>query len=104
MTETAIVNRGNDQQFIPRAQQAYERYLKKYQSMTAAYPQVLMAQRTLLQVRKHYGAALQTLWTNSVGIQSFLLTDSLEAPGSPGEIERTFRELNVPTVSGATRK
>lgn len=87
-------------QIIPRAQQAYELYLKKYQSMTAAYPQVLVAQRTLFQVRNNYVAALQTLWTNSVGIQSFLLTDGLEAPSPPGEMQRTIRELDVPTVPG----
>lgn len=89
-------------QIIPRAQRAYELYLKKYQTMTAAYPQVLVAQRTLLQVQNDYISALQTLWTNSVGIQSFLLTDGLEAPSRPGEMDRPVRELNVPSVSGVT--
>jgi cobalt-zinc-cadmium efflux system outer membrane protein len=35
-------------QMIPRAQKAYEMYSKKYQEMAAAYPQVLISQRTLM--------------------------------------------------------
>src|SRR4029077_1671247 len=37
-------------QMIPRAQKAYEMYAKKYQEMASAYPQVLIAQRTLMQL------------------------------------------------------
>src|SRR3984893_11471311 len=48
-------------QMIPRAQKAYEMYTKKYQDMAAAYPQVLIAQRTLMQLEGSYVHALEWL-------------------------------------------
>jgi len=83
-------------QMIPRAQKAYELYAKKYQQMAAAYPQVLIAQRTLMQLQVAYLNALESSATNSVALQSYLLTDGLEAPSQPGEIDRPVREMNVP--------
>jgi len=83
-------------QMIPRAQKAYEMYTKKYQQMAAAYPQVLIAQRTLMQLQVAYVNALESSATNSVALQSYLLTDGLEAPSQPGEIDRPVREMNVP--------
>ena len=83
-------------QMIPRAQKAYEMYAKKYQQMAAAYPQVLIAQRTLMQLQVAYVNALESSATNSVALQSYLLTDGLEAPSQPGEIDRPVREMNVP--------
>src|SRR5260370_8876561 len=35
-------------QMIPRAQKAYEMYTQKYQEMAAPYPQVLIAQKTVM--------------------------------------------------------
>ena len=81
---------------IPRAQKAYEMYAKKYQAMAAAYPQVLIAQRTLMQLQVAYVNTLESFATNSVALQSYLLTDGLEAPSQPGEIDRPVREMNVP--------
>jgi outer membrane protein, heavy metal efflux system len=83
-------------EMIPRAQKAYEMYAKKYQQMAAAYPQVLIAQRTLIQLEVAYVNALESAATNSVALQSYLLTDGLEAPSQPGEIDRPVREMNVP--------
>jgi outer membrane protein, heavy metal efflux system len=83
-------------QMIPRAQKAYELYAKKYQQMAAAYPQVLIAQRTLMQLQVAYVNALESSATSSVALQSYLLTDGLEAPSQPGEIDRPVREMNVP--------
>ncbi len=83
-------------QMIPRARKAYEMYLKKYQNMAAAYPQVLIAQRTLMQVEVAYVAALENLATSSAVLQSYLLTDGLEAPSRPGELDRPVREVNLP--------
>jgi outer membrane protein, heavy metal efflux system len=83
-------------EMIPRAQKAYELYAKKYQQMAAAYPQVLIAQRTLMQLQVAYVNALESSATNSVALQSYLLTDGLEAPSQPGEIDRPIREMNVP--------
>ena len=83
-------------QMIPRAQRAYDMYLKKYEDMAAAYPQVLIAQRTLMQLQVSYVNALESFATNSVALQSYLLSDGLEAPSQPGEIDRPIREMNIP--------
>jgi cobalt-zinc-cadmium efflux system outer membrane protein len=64
--------------------------------MAAAYPQVLIAQRTLFQLRTDYINALETLLTNTVVLKGFMLTDGLEAPTPPSEVDRPIRETNVP--------
>jgi cobalt-zinc-cadmium efflux system outer membrane protein len=83
-------------QMIPRAQKAYEMYIRKYQEMAAAYPQVLIAQRTLMQLEVSYTSALETLATSSLSLQAYLLTDGLEAPSQPGVIDQPVREVNLP--------
>jgi cobalt-zinc-cadmium efflux system outer membrane protein len=83
-------------QMIPRAQKAYEMYRKKYQDMAAAYPQVLIAQRTLMQLEVSYVNALESFATSSLSLQSYLLTDGLEAPAQPGGIDQPVREVNLP--------
>ncbi|MCU1299669.1 MAG: hypothetical protein JWO91_3947 [Acidobacteriaceae bacterium] len=88
-------------QMIPRAQKAYEMYSKRYQEMAVAYPQVLIAQRTLMQHQVAYINALESFATSSVALQSYLLADGLEAPSQPGEIDRPVREMNVPFQSSA---
>jgi cobalt-zinc-cadmium efflux system outer membrane protein len=82
---------------IPRAQKAYDLYLKSYGGMAAAYPQVLISQRTLFQLQSDYIGALETLWGNSITLKGFLLTDGLEAPSRPGGMDQPVRELNVPS-------
>ena len=91
-------------QMIPRADKAYKLYLEKYNSMTAAYPQVLIAQRTLFQLRTDYVTALETLWMNSISLKGFMLTDGLEAPTSPAEMDRPIRETNLPIASSGPGK
>jgi cobalt-zinc-cadmium efflux system outer membrane protein len=81
---------------IPRAQKAYELYLKSYGRMAAAYPQVLISQRTLFQLQGDYIAALESLWGNAIALRGFLLTDGLEAPSRAGGMDQPVRELNVP--------
>ncbi len=93
-SQTAVDRYKN--QMIPRAQKAYEMYTKKYQEMAAAYPQVLIAQRTLMQLEVSYIAALETFATSSLSLQSYLLTDGLEAPSQPGGIDQPVREVNIP--------
>jgi outer membrane protein, heavy metal efflux system len=83
-------------QMIPRAEKAYEMYSKKYQDMAAAYPQVLIAQRTLMQLEISYVNALESFATSSLSLQSYLLTDGLEAPAQPGGIDQPVREVNLP--------
>ncbi len=47
---------------IPRAEEAYQLYLAKFQEMAAAYPQVLIAQRAALQAGVEYIGALENFW------------------------------------------
>ena len=66
---------------LPRAQEAYNLYLNRFRQMTAAYPQVLIAQRSLGQARVAYVDALVNAWQNTVLIRGFLLTGGLDAAG-----------------------
>src|SRR5499427_3963799 len=68
-------------QIVPRAQQAYELYLTSFKQMAAAYPQVLISQRTFFQVRAEYIRALVDVWQNATSLQGFMLTGALDAPG-----------------------
>src|ERR1700716_3674 len=99
-SQTAVDRYKN--QMIPRAQKAYEMYAKKYQSMAAAYPQVLISQRTLAQLEVSYITALENFATSSLSLQSYLLTDGLEAPSQPGGIDRPVREVNIPFQMSAS--
>jgi cobalt-zinc-cadmium efflux system outer membrane protein len=73
------------EQMLPDAQKAYELYLEKYRQMAAAYPQVLIAHRTLLELREDYTQALVNEWESAIAIQGYLLTDGLAEPRAPGE-------------------
>jgi cobalt-zinc-cadmium efflux system outer membrane protein len=99
-SQTAVDRYKN--QMIPRAQKAYEMYTKKYQSMAAAYPQVLIAQRTLMQLEVSYITALENFATSSLSLRSYLLTDGLEAPSQPGGIDQPVREVNIPFQKGGS--
>jgi cobalt-zinc-cadmium efflux system outer membrane protein len=99
-SQTAVDRYKN--QMIPRAQKAYEMYTKKYQDMAAAYPQVLISQRTLMQLEVSYINALENFATSSLSLQSYLLTDGLEAPSQPGGIDRPVREVNIPLQMSAS--
>jgi cobalt-zinc-cadmium efflux system outer membrane protein len=81
---------------LPTAQRAYELYLRKYHEGAAAYPQVLIAQRMLFQVQVSYVAALENVWISAVTLQGLLLTDGLDLPAAPGELNRPVREINIP--------
>jgi cobalt-zinc-cadmium efflux system outer membrane protein len=69
-----------EKQIVPNAQSAYDMYLKNFRGMAAAYPQVLIAQRTLFQVRADYIAALVDTWQNAILLQGYLLSGALDAP------------------------
>jgi cobalt-zinc-cadmium efflux system outer membrane protein len=99
-SQTAVERFKN--QMIPRAQKAYDMYMNKYHDMAAAYPQVLIAQRTLMQLDVSYVNALESFATSSLELQSFLLTDGLEAPSQPGGTDQPVREVNVPFQMSAS--
>ena len=68
---------------LERAEQAYEEILHRYQQMTAAYPQVLVARRTWFQMEELALDALQNSWATALEIQSLLpfqLPPSLTQP------------------------
>ena len=71
-------------EMIPRATRAFELYLKMYRAMASAYPQVLIAQRTLVELRVRYIQTLASLWMNASALEHFALTGGLEAPQPSG--------------------
>lgn len=81
---------------LPRAKKAYTLMLEKYGQMLASYPRVLDAQRKLYELQLEYIAALESVWTNGIALEGYLLTDGLEAPARPGEVDRPIRETDVP--------
>ena len=67
---------------LPRAQQAYDMYLTKFRQMAAAYPQVLIAQRTLFEARSEAIAAQVELWQSVAQLRGLLLMGGLNAPAA----------------------
>ena len=53
--------------------------------MGAAYPQVLVAQRNVIELNDGYIVALERVWTTALEIQGLQLTGGLDAPALPGE-------------------
>ena len=98
LTAKAAVDRYRTR-MIPQAEKAYRLYLDRYHNMAVAYPQVLIAQRTLFQLQTDYISSLENLWVSTVTLKGFLLTDGLEAPTPPTEMDRPVRETNLPTGS-----
>jgi cobalt-zinc-cadmium efflux system outer membrane protein len=88
-------------EILPRAQRAYELIYKRYGMLQASYPQVLISEHTLFNAETDYIQNLATLWANSIALQGFLLTDGLEAPARPSEVDRPVREVNVPSAMGS---
>jgi len=65
-------------QVLPRAREAYRTYLTNFRQMAAAYPQVLIAQRTLFQVEVEYAQALVQLRESVVRLRGYLLEGGLD--------------------------
>ncbi len=84
------------EEILPHAKKAYSLLVDKYGQMLASYPRVLESQRKLYELQIEYIAALEGVWTNGLALQGYLLTDGLEAPARPGEVDRPIRETNVP--------
>lgn len=78
---------------LPRAQRAYDMYLAKFRQMAAAYPQVLISQRTLFEARTESIAAQVELWQSVTQLRGLLLMGGLNAPGA---------STSVMTLSGNT--
>jgi cobalt-zinc-cadmium efflux system outer membrane protein len=84
-TAEALVQLYRDQN-LPDARQAYELYLDSFRKRRAAWPQVLVAQRTYFQISVDYTQALNDLRRAEVAILGLLLVDGLdEPPGLPSQ-------------------
>jgi len=81
-------------QLLPRAQRAHDLYVLKYQQMAAAYPQVLISERTLLRLRLAYLESLNEEWSAAIALRNNTLEGGLEAPTSQSTADTT---LNLPT-------
>jgi cobalt-zinc-cadmium efflux system outer membrane protein len=78
---------------LPEAREAYELYLDSFRKRRAAWPQVLVAQRTYFQISVDYVEALDELRRAEVAILGLLLVDGLEEPpGPPSEGRVPSRE------------
>jgi len=82
---------------IPKAMRAYQMYLSNYGQMAAAYPQVIIAQRTWFQLRASYVETLEHLWRDAIALQNFTMTDGLQGPMSSGSFSTT---MNPPSGAG----
>jgi outer membrane protein, heavy metal efflux system len=85
---------------IPEATCAYRLYLNDYRHMAAAYPEVLVSQRTLFQLQVGYVQALDHLWQNAIALQNFGLTDGLKSPTASGTTSSMINLPGVGTGSG----
>jgi cobalt-zinc-cadmium efflux system outer membrane protein len=81
---------------IPKAMRSYQLYLNKYRQMAAAYPPVLISQRTWFELQVRYVETLEHLWRNAIALQNFTLTDGLQAPISSGSPSTTMNPPNGP--------
>jgi cobalt-zinc-cadmium efflux system outer membrane protein len=78
---------------LPEAKEAYELYLDSFRKRRAAWPQVLVAQRTYFQISVDYIEALDELRSAETAILGLLLVDGLdEPPAAPGEGRMRNRE------------
>lgn len=68
---------------LPRAEESYRLYLARYREMGAAYPQVLIAQRTLFQATDQYVDSAERAWMAAVELQGLLLSGSLDSTMAP---------------------
>ena len=71
-------------EILPRAEEAYRLYLARYKEMAAAYPQVLVAQRRLLELSSDYLRSVESAWQASIALQGLLAGDGL-APGDASD-------------------
>lgn len=87
-------------ELLPRATKAYRLMHEKYRQMLASYPRVIETQPNLYELQWEYILALEWVWTTGIAFQGYLFTDGLEAPARPDELDRPFREVNVPLSEG----
>ncbi len=82
-------------QVVPKAREAYRTYLANFRQMAAAYPQVLIAQRTLFQVEVEYAQALIQLRQRAIELRGFLLEGGLDPLNRRSEGTEGFSNLGA---------
>src|SRR5262249_49465975 len=89
---------------LPDAKEAYELYLDSFRKRRAAWPQVLVAQRTYFQISVEYAEALAELRAAEAAILGLLLVDGLsEPPNTAVSGQQTRQENGRPEpISGRT--
>jgi cobalt-zinc-cadmium efflux system outer membrane protein len=84
---------------LARAQQSHQLYLGRFREMAAAYPQVLITQRNLGQIRAEYVRAVVDARQHAVLLDGLLLTGGLDAPEAvPGEPAVTIEAVPFTTT------
>lgn len=79
---------------LPKARKAAELYEEQLKARRAAFPQVLVARRTVLQLNEEYTRSLLEFRRAEVEVRGLLLVDGLTAPSNPtppGHINATPR-------------
>jgi cobalt-zinc-cadmium efflux system outer membrane protein len=80
-TAQATVKMYRDQN-LPDAREAYRLYMESFQKRRAAWPQVLVAQRSYFQISVDYTHALEQARRAEIAILGLLLVDGLDEPPS----------------------
>ncbi|MBV8551060.1 MAG: TolC family protein [Acidobacteriaceae bacterium] len=94
LTARTVAARYKDE-IIPHAARAYELYMAKYRQMAAAYPAVIVSQRTLFDLQIAYIGVLRSLWIDSVALQNFTLSNGLAAPQPRSDASTVTNPYNV---------
>lgn len=68
---------------LPKARKAAELYEEQLKARRAAFPQVLVARRTVLQLNEGYTRSLLEFRRAEVEVRGLLLVDGLTAPANP---------------------
>ena len=79
---------------MPKARKAAELYEEQLKARRAAFPQVLVARRTVYQLSEEYNTSLEQFRRAEVEVRGLLLVDGLAAPrdpAPPGHINATPR-------------
>ncbi|RXH55989.1 TolC family protein [Granulicella sibirica] len=69
---------------LPRATRASQLYEAKYNEMAQAYPQVLVARRTVLELQLRYIGALAAMWQIGSSLENGTLSGGLNGPRTFG--------------------
>ena len=95
-TTAKVVATQYREEILPRAKKANALMTEKYGQMLAAYPRMLQVRRKNFELQAEYVRTLETVWTTSLALQGFLLTDGLEAPARSTDSNHATLGNNLP--------